>query len=302
MDFKKIVSAILALLVGLFTGCKVNEKEETESSSDKVTSEVTTQKGNGGGTAEKTPGNVIITALNVGKADCFVIQTSKSVTMIDTGTEESVEAVEAFLNKNGITRIHQLMITHFDRDHVGGADHVLKKCEVDKVYSTYYIAKDSDDIDEYKKALKKKGLSPILVDTERSYTLDGVTWELYPPEKDDYKKEISNNSSMVARMSYGKVSALFTADAQKARIAELLEQPNLKSDIIKMPHHGGFEKNLDDLIELVQPKYAILTGSNAQPEDEETMSLLKKNGVKSYCTKDGDIVIKTDGKTVTVSQ
>ena len=302
MDFKKIISAILALLVGLFTGCKAKENDEKESSGEKVTSEVSAQKGNGGGTAEKAVGNVVITALNVGKADCFVIQTKNSVTMIDTGTEESAEIVEAFLKKNGITRINQLMITHFDRDHVGGADHVLKKYEVDKVYSTYYIAKDSDDIDEYKKALKKKGLSPILVDTERSYSLDGVTWELYPPEKDDYKKEISNNSSMVARMSYGKVSALFTADAQKARIAELLEQPNLKSDIIKMPHHGGFEKNLDDLIELVQPKYAILTGAQAQPEDDETMALLKKSGVKSYCTRNGDIVIKTDGKTVTVSQ
>lgn len=302
MDLRKIISAILALLVGLFTGCKANENEEKKPSTEKTTSEISAEKDSGGETTAKVGGEVVITALNVGKADCFVIQSKNSVTMIDTGTEESAEIVEAFLNKNGITHIDQLMITHFDRDHVGGADHVLKKYEVDKVYSTYYIAKDSDDIDEYKKALKKKGLSPILVDTERSYTLDGVTWELYPPEKDDYKKEISNNSSMVARMSYSKVSALFTADAQKARIAELLEQPNLKSDIIKMPHHGGFEKNLDDLIELVQPKYAILTGSNAQPEDDETMALLKKSGVKSYCTENGDIVMKTDGKNINISQ
>lgn len=293
MNFKKIISALLALLVGLFTGCKAKEANEQEPSSDKSDSEVSTQN---------VTGEVVITALNVGKADCFVIQSQNTVTMIDTGTEESVNIVEEFLKKNGITRIDQLLITHFDRDHVGGADHIIKHYEVDKVYSTYYIAKESDDIEEYKKALKKKGLEPILVNTERSISLGGVTWELYPPEKDDYKKEISNNSSMVARMSYGKVSALFTADAQKARIAELLEKPNLKSDIIKMPHHGGFEKNLDDLIELVQPKYAILTGPKEQPEDDETMKLLKKSGVQSYCTKNGDIVVTTDGKKITVSQ
>ena len=283
MKLKKIVSAIAALFFGLFTGCKDKRVDNVDSS-------------------EEISGKVVITALNVGKADCFVIQSKNSVTMIDTGTEESAEIIEDFLNDNGIKHINQLFISHFDKDHVGGADHIIKHYEVDTVYSTYYKAKESDDIDEYHKALRKKGIEPVLVDTEMSLSLDGIVWEMYPPEKDDYKKEISNNSSMVVRMSYKKVSALFTADAQKARISELLDRVELKSDIIKMPHHGGYEKNLDDLLELVQPKYAILTGSNSQPEDDKALKLLKENGVMTYFTRKGNIIIKTDGKNINISQ
>lgn len=284
MSLKRIISAIVALFLGLFTGCKDNKANENYKLSDNVT------------------GKVVITALNVGKADCFVIQSEKSVTMIDTGTEESAKIIEDFLDKNDIKHIDQLFISHFDKDHVGGADHIIKHYDVDKVYTTYYIAKESDDIDEYQKALRKRNMEPVLVDAEVNLRLDGIEWEMYPPEKDDYKKDVSNNSSMVVRMSYKKVSALFAADAQKARISELLKNDKLQSDIIKMPHHGGFEKNLDDLINLVQPKYAVLTDSNSDPEDDKTVKLLQEKGVQAFSVRNGNIVIKTDGKNINISQ
>lgn len=284
MNLKKIASALLALLMGLFTGCKDEKTDTAEMSS------------------VKESGKVVVTALNVGKADCFVIQSGQSVTVIDTGTEESSAYVESFLNRQGITQIDVLMLTHFDRDHVGGADKLIKHYDIGKVYATYYIAKESDDIDEYVKALKKKQLEPVLVDQTVTFTLDGVTWQLFPPQKDDYKKEISNNSSMVARMCYGETSVLFTGDAQKARIDELLDIDGLQSNVIKMPHHGCYEKNLDDLLEHVQPRYAILTDAKAQPADDKTLDLLEEYGVKTYSTSKGDIVITTDGKNVSLSQ
>lgn len=293
MHLKKAISALLALLMGLLSGCGKKEIDGRVSPSDKTASEVS---------AERVINGVVITALNVGKADCFVIRSKKSVTMIDTGTEESAKTIEKFLDDSGITRIDQLFISHYDRDHVGGADHILMHYEVGQVYVTSYVAKESDDIDEYNKALKKKGLSPVSVSKEMSVSADGVTWNMYPPQKDDYKKDISNNSSMVVRMRYGKVAALFTGDAQKARISELLKTDGMQSNIIKMPHHGEYEKNMDDLLELVKPQYAILTGSKSQPEDDETMEVLEKYNVEAYCTRNGNITVRTDGKKITVTQ
>ncbi|MBQ4397734.1 MAG: MBL fold metallo-hydrolase [Clostridia bacterium] len=283
MKLKSIVSALLALVMGLFTGCANQESDPANPAASQKT-------------------RVTLTALNVGKADCLVIQSAGTVVMIDTGTEESVGDIERFLEKNDISRIDVLMLTHFDRDHVGGADKLIKRYDIGKVYATYYIAKESDDIDEYLKALKKKQLEPIPVDQEMTFTLDGVKWQLFPPLKDSYKKEESNNSSMAARMCYGETSVLFTGDAQKARIDELLDIDGLQSDVIKMPHHGGYEKNLDDLLEAVQPTYAILTDSDDQPTASKTQALLEDYQVQSYSTRDGDIVIMTDGEHISVSQ
>ncbi|MBQ1412698.1 MAG: MBL fold metallo-hydrolase [Clostridia bacterium] len=283
MKLKSIVSALLALVMGLFTGCANQESDPANPAASQKT-------------------RVTLTALNVGKADCLVIQSADTVIMIDTGTEESVGDIERFLEKNDISRIDVLMLTHFDRDHVGGADKLIKRYDIGKVYATYYIAKESDDIDEYLKALKKKQLDPIPVNQEMTFTLDGVKWQLFPPLKDSYKKEESNNSSMAARMCYGETSVLFTGDAQKARIDELLDIDGLQSDVIKMPHHGGYEKNLDDLLEAVQPTYAILTDSDDQPTASKTQALLEDYQVQSYSTRDGDIVIMTDGEHISVSQ
>ena len=283
MKLKSIVSALLALVMGLFTGCANQESDPANPAASQKT-------------------RVTLTALNVGKADCLVIQSAGTVVMIDTGTEESVGDIERFLEKNDISRIDVLMLTHFDRDHVGGADKLIKRYDIGKVYATYYIAKESDDIDEYLKALKKKQLDPIPVNQEMTFTLDGVKWQLFPPLKDSYKKEESNNSSMAARMCYGETSVLFTGDAQKARIDELLDIDGLQSDVIKMPHHGGYEKNLDDLLEAVQPTYAILTDSDDQPIASKTQALLEDYQVQSYSTRDGDIVIMTDGEHISVSQ
>lgn len=271
---KKLASAALALLMGIFTGCKKDAADLP---------------------ADETSRSVIITALNVGKADCFVICSPETVTVIDTGTEESAGYVEMYLNEQGITRIDTLILTHYDRDHVGGADKLIKHYTIGKVYTTSYIAKESDDIDQYTKALTAKHLTPAAVKTETTLTQDGVTWQLFPPEKDDYKKDISNNSSLVVRMTYGKASALFAGDAQKARINELLAIDGLRSDILKMPHHGGWEKNLDDLLDHVQPEYAILTGSDDEPEDEKTLSLLEEYGVEAYSTRSGNVTFITDG-------
>lgn len=245
---------------------------------------------------------VTITALNVGKADCFIIESPQSVGIMDTGTEESATIIEDYLNKEGITHIDILFISHFDKDHVGGADHIIRDYDVDNIYTTYYEAKTSQDIDEYHDALEEKNITPVLVDKETEFTVDNITWTIYPPEEDDYTKDISNNSSIVVRMEYDNNSMLFTGDAEKLRIKELLEIEGLQSDVLKMPHHGGDEKNLEDLIEYVEPEYAVITSSEIEREDTETMDKLEENGVETYLTRNGNIIITMDGNDIMIRQ
>ena len=75
--------------------------------------------------------------LDVGNADCIVIRTENRTTVIDTATSISSDIIFEYLNEKGIDRIDILIITHFDKDHVGSASKIINNIKVDRVYQTY---------------------------------------------------------------------------------------------------------------------------------------------------------------------
>ena len=262
-------------------------------------------------TAEPTPAvetdtsdiasSLIITALKAGAADSFVLLSENHVTVIDTGLDKKADDFVSFLKEQGVTRIDELIITHFDKDHVGGADYIINNFGVENVYTTYH-SKDSDDITEYLEALEAKGLTETTVTEKTTWTADGITYTIYPPEKTSYADSESNNSSLVIRVTVGENSMLFAGDAEEERIAELIKTEDLGSTIIKMPHHGRLASNTSELIDYVNPEYAIITSSKGEPEDQEVLDMLTANGTKTYLTRDGDITIILDETGVTIMQ
>ena len=248
-----------------------------------------------------TASSLIITALKGGAADSFVLLTENHVTVIDTGLDNKADKLVDFLKEQGVTKIDELIISHFDKDHVGGADHVINEFEVGKVYTTYH-SKDSDDITQYLSALEAKGLTETTVTEVTTWEADGVTYTIYPPEKTSYADKESNNSSLVVRVVSGENSMLFAGDAEAERISELLGTEGLESTILKVPHHGRLAANTNELIQYVSPKYAIITSSKSEPEDQEVLDILTQSGVQTYLTREGDITIIMDESGVTVTQ
>ena len=84
---------------------------------------------------------------------------------------------------------------------------------------------------------------------------------------------------------------LFAGDAEYARISELLKTDNLQSTILKVPHHGRINANSLALIEYVKPKYAIITSSKSEPEDQEILDILASKGITTYLTREGNVTI-----------
>ena len=235
-------------------------------------------------------GKLTITCLKGGAADTFILVSDNHVTLIDTGLDKKADKLVDFLRLQGITRIDELIITHFDKDHVGGADHVLDNFQVGTVYTTYH-SKESDDITNYLASLEKAGLSENTVTEITSYVTDGVSFTIYPPKSSSYTEQESNNSSLVIRVSVGESSMLFAGDAEYARISELLKTDNLQSTILKVPHHGRINANSLALIEYVKPKYAIITSSKSEPEDQEILDILASKGITTYLTREGNVTI-----------
>ena len=284
-----MISALFLSALFIWTGCgKQHTQPQMPSSEEKELS-------------------LTITCYNVGKADAFLLQTSDSghVTMIDTATDAQSKRIIESLQSKGIDKIDELIITHYDKDHVGGADKLIDAFTVGKIYTSYQV-KSSDESEEFFSSMKRKNLANFEVSEEISYTYGDITYTIYPPGSDSYSKDESNNSSLVMKISLGDKSMLFTGDAEKARLKELLdmdkESLDLKSDILKMPHHGKTEDNMKKFIKAVNPTYAVITSSEEEPADEEVTELLKEKSVQVFFTKEGDIEIQLTKDSIQVKQ
>ena len=89
------------------------------------------------GKSEEDP-NLTITALSVGKADALVLQQGGHTVLIDTGEKDDGDKIVRFLKNQGIHAVDLLVITHFDKDHVGGAVNVLKHLDVNSILMPEY--------------------------------------------------------------------------------------------------------------------------------------------------------------------
>ncbi|MEE3344850.1 MAG: MBL fold metallo-hydrolase, partial [Bacilli bacterium] len=73
-------------------------------------------------------------------------------------------------------------------------------------------------------------------------------------------------------------------------------------DFLKVPYHGRYLKRFDDLIDGRNIKYAVITSSDEEVEDIQTIESLDNNSVHYYLTRKGQIDILSDGKNIKVNQ
>ena len=123
------------------------------------------------------------------------------------------------------------------------------------------------------------------------YTIDfgGAILILHDAVK-EYDYDPSNNSSLITTIRHGDMNLLFTGDIEKERINDWLNRHvhvEVDYDFLKVPHHGKYEKILPEFFEKVNAEYAVITSSNKNPEEAETLEALKDAGVKYYLTKNG---------------
>ena len=249
--------------------------------------------------SEMSP-SLIVVFFPVGKADAILLQTENTSVLIDAGEKKTSKALISALRELGVSELDCLILTHFDKDHVGGAAHVLKNIPVRQVLQSSYM-KESDEVDAYLTALEKAGLGAETVREELSFSLDGVQFTVEPPEEEEYADDPSNNASLIVTVAYGERRLLFLGDAENARLNEWMSVDRGHYDLIKMPHHGSWHKPLKTLLEMTQPAYAVITSSDAEPEDEKTVDLLETWHVETFLTRRSAVRFSCDGSTLTGS-
>jgi beta-lactamase superfamily II metal-dependent hydrolase len=244
-----------------------------------------------------------ITAFSVGKADAILIQKENSSILIDTGATENAQKLLDELEERKISRLDILLITHFDKDHVGGASYLLDHLDVGTVLMPDYEGSRP----EYTAFINSLAGHPDVqrIDEIQNFSLEDLSLTIYPaPDTQEILEsegEYDNDLSLVTSLTYGKCRFLLTGDIEKTRIEQMLAQNvDWQHDWIKMPHHGRYQKALKDLLEAVDPSKAVISCSEEVPAEAKTLELLDKKKIQVWDTAARSVVTTCDGNTIQV--
>lgn len=252
---------------------------------------------------KKQYAGIDISFLKVGKADAIVIKTAEHSVLIDSANQGEGKEIYNFCKDNGFESLDYFILTHFDKDHVGGAKAVLNKFQsIENIIQPGYT-ETSEEYLNYISMAEEKGYAPFVPEDVMTFMLDEAVFTVYPAMEKSYSQ--TNDYSLVVTVEYGKKMFLFAGDAEKKRIEELRQQlPERRKgyDLVKMPHHGVAENNTDKFIDFTDPEYAVITCSKKEPADEETISLLEENKTEIFYTYNGNLTFSCDGYSITYTQ
>ena len=242
---------------------------------------------------------------DMGKADAMLITTPEGVRiLIDTGTNKGGKALVERFEKKGIREIDTLIITHYDKDHVGGADKILEEIAVKQVIMPVYN-KESKQHTQFMEALdaaKNTQSFPMKIGSDmQMQSDDGVKLSLTAAQKKSYGKDEENDFSLAVRLQYGDTKFFFAGDAEAPRQQEMLEEGNVKCDVLKVPYHGRLVVTSEKFLTEACPKIAYITDDEEEPASPEVIRILESLGADVYSSReDGDVTVVSDGKDVRV--
>ncbi len=250
-------------------------------------------------TANGVDGNELfkITVIDVGKGDCILIQTGEHTVMIDTGYKNTAENVIQFLKDHNITTIDTMIISHFHKDHVGGAAALIKSgIPITKIYMPDYKGTRSVYEDMIAALETHPKIEVIRLTEARSFTLGGAEYDIFPSSI-AFDGDNDNNVSMAAMVKTDAHSAFFAGDLEDEGIESLLnyvrkKNINIQCGILKLPHHGAQGANTTDLLNSVAPKAVIITDGDNKRAHGTLIDLLKEKQIPAHCSVDeGTITI-----------
>lgn len=206
--------------------------------------------------------NLKIIFLNVGQGDAILIRTVKGENiLIDGGPNKNIifklDSYIPFYER----KIDLMILTHPDPDHLNGLVEVLKRYPTRKVF--YNGVKDNDlTYSEFLKIIEEKKIEKEVVWLGKNFEFKNGKIEIFYPFENlsglEFKND--NDSSIVFKLTYGKIRILFTGDATKKIEEKLIENNlDLEAEILKVAHHGSKDSTSLNFLEKVKPIYAVIS-------------------------------------------
>lgn len=179
--------------------------------------------------------------LDVGQGDSIVYISSNLVIVID-----AYQNVSNFLKYEGISKIDYLILSHSDNDHMREANDLINNFKVENI-----IISNFDEYELNSHNLTKVNAGLTLIE-------DNVMLTFFGPLR-DYGN--ANDNSLVFKFENSDYSVLFTGDISVSNELELISNYGqlLKSDILKVAHHGSQTSTSIEFLKYVSPRHAIIS-------------------------------------------
>ncbi|MDD3487064.1 MAG: ComEC/Rec2 family competence protein [Candidatus Moranbacteria bacterium] len=241
-------------------------------------------------------GRLQIIFLNVGQGDSILIQKGTKQILIDGGPNGKTELAELGKHIPYFDReIEAVIVTHPDRDHIGGLSDVARNYKIGKVVETK-AEKDTAAFGEWREIIAYDGVETVEAVRGDEINFGGVKIRiLFPFGSVGAAAGDANNSSVVARLDYGGNSFLFTGDLETAGEGQILKSgENINVDVLKIGHHGSKSSSSEEFLDAASPEEAVISvgvkNSYGHPH-AETLSKLETRNIKVHRTdEDSDII------------
>ena len=238
---------------------------------------------------EETPlesGDLVISFLSVGKADAILLKTASTSILIDTGYDTSAGIIADAMAREGIEKIDYMILTHYDKDHIGSASAIMTHYDIGQVYLPDFVT-DSDEYHLMMDALHDCHISYQKISENVEIRLpEGATLTLNPTA---LSPDDENNHSIITSLRWGEFSCLFLGDALKDRLKEYENIDTSSYDVVKLPHHGNYYKKLEEYMTTVRPAHAVVCDGEEREVEEKLFAMCRDLGITLWQTDAGDI-------------
>lgn len=244
--------------------------------------------------------NLEVYFLDVGQADSILIKLEDEYMLIDAGNNEDGVKLVNYFNELGIKEFKYVFGTHPHEDHIGGMDDIINNFKIDNYYMPDKIT-TTKTFEDVLDALINNNLQYTILEKGDEFNLSSANFKVI--YAGDETNDI-NDSSIVLKLTYGNNSFLLTGDAT-SNVEKTLLNDNIKSDVLKVAHHGSNYSSTDEFLDVVSPKYAVISAGKNNSYNHPSNSTLKKlndRNIKLYRTDlDGTIKFTSDGENITIT-
>lgn len=268
------------------------------------------------GLSSAAEGKLTVHFLDVGQGDAALIigPTGKTV-LVDGGPPSHTASFTARVAALVKGPLDLVVMSHPHLDHLGGLVEVI-----DRVGAKRFLDPGFDHPSKsYAELLEfLNGKADVLNperdpdDPDSAVTIglgEGasitVLWPRRPVEPflSDTRSD-PNSNSIVFRLQHGGVSFLFSGDAEAVTEERLLREEKIRDvTVLKVAHHGGRHSSTEDFLEVVKPKYAVISSGSDNDyghPSREALERLTEVGAKVFRTDlQGEVIATSDGRSVT---
>lgn len=202
-------------------------------------------------------GEFELLASDIGQGNAVLVRTRGHALLFDAGpvyapgADAGERVLLPLLHRLGLRELDVLMLSHRDIDHVGGAAALLRALPVRELRSSL----------EPGHALLREGAADVRCEAGQGWAWDGVRFDVLHPLPSHYDAGLKpNDLSCVLRIRSAagrRVLLLGDLEADQER-ALVRREPDLRAEVLLVPHHGSKTSSSAELLAAVRPQVALV--------------------------------------------